>query len=709
MASNRVLDRIDVGISDTVVISDRDEWHAEQLEFGRSDRIMGRTCPAIVLDCHGSAEPNAIARAAGAVDGGGLLLVLAPALADWPERRDAFDEGLVVSPYTLADVTGRFKRRFAERLSVHPGIAVFDVDDETLVRTGLTGPDPATPPTGGGRIPPDRAFPEAAYRRCRTADQRRVLGRFERLLEPEQAVIVSAARGRGKSTVAGLAATSLAAAGMDVTVTAAASAHARTLFEHATALAGELAVPTETIDAEAQLEVGGGTVRFRSPADVLNMEPDVVIADEAAAIPVPVLTDLLAVDRVACCTTLFGYEGSGHGFALRFREALATAAHHVTDCGMTTPIRYAAGDPVESWVTDALLLDARPPVEDAVEDATPASVDVGPIDQATLVADDRRLRECIGLLAAAHYRTEPNDVARILDAPNLSLLTGEHDGHVVAVMLVAAEGRLDAETRASAYRGGRLHGNMLPDVFINEFRRPAPTARPGYRIVRIAVHDALRRRGLGTRLIEHLRASVEDGWIGTGFGATPSVLAFWTALGFVPIFLGASRNPASGCHSAVLLDGGHEPTRGLAREFGRTFPDRLAASLPDVHLELDPAVADHLLAAALGPRRPDLDADAWRRLVAAGGGPGRYDLDPRPLKRLLLYQLTAREATSLDPAVRRLLIGKVLQGRPWADVAASWPSTRAARRALGDAVAALVDAYGGPVAAAERRRLETHD
>ncbi len=703
--SNQILDRIDVGITDTVVLSERDDWHAERLEYSHSDRIMGRTCGAVVLDCHASTEPNAIARAAGAVDGGGLLLVLAPPLEDWPNRRDAFDEGLVVAPWSIDDVSGRFKRRFVERLSVHPGISVIDVDGWTLERSGITDPDPADPPTGGGRIPPDHAFPKAAYQRCLTADQCRVLGRFERLLEPNQAVIVSAPRGRGKSAVAGMAVTSLAASGMDVAVTAVTASHTQTLFEHATALANVLTDTSTVIDPDSHLELGSGSVRFRPPADVLASDPDVVVADEAAAIPVPVLTDLLSVDRIGCCTTLYGYEGSGHGFALRFREALTTDDHRVTDCEMVTPIRYAAGDPIESWVTDALLLDAHPAVDAAVADATPASVTVQPVEPAALATNDRRLRECIGLLAAAHYRTEPNDVARILDAPNLSIVTGEYAGHVVAVMLVAAEGGLDANTRADAYRGGRLHGNMLPDIFINEFRRPAPTARAGHRVVRIAVHNAVRRRGLGTQLLDHLRASVDDGWIGTGFGATPIVLAFWTDLGFVPILLGATRNPASGCYSVVLLDGDHDATRGLAREFGRTFPDRLAASLPDIHRQVDPEVVDTLLAAAPVAPGPDLDANAWRQIVAMGSGPGRYDLDPRPLKELLLAQLVTR-SPSLDPATRRLAIGKVLQGRSWEGVAEPWPSTREARRTLGEAVAALVDEYGGPAAAAERRRLE---
>ena len=702
-ASEQVLGAIDVGISDTVILSDTNAWQAEHLEPSMSDRIMGRTCATVLMDCHASSEPNTMARATGAVDGGGLLVLLTPPLAQWPSTRDAFDESLVVAPFSIEDVGGRFKARLIEGLGRHAGISIVDLVTDTLVQSGETDPPDRGPPDQRGVIPADHTFPAAAYERCVTADQRRILTTFERLLAPTQAVIVSAPRGRGKSAVAGFAATSLATTGFGVVVTAARREHVRTLFTHARELAAELSV-SMSVDADAQqLSVGDGTVTYRAPADAAAGDPDVVIADEAAGIPVPALITLLGVDRLGCCTTLFGYEGAGHGFSLRFRESLADARHVVTERRMTTPIRYAAEDPIEPWITDTLVLDARAPVADAIGTPTPASVTHRTIDPDELASDEYELREVIGLLQAAHYRTEPNDVARILDAPNLTLTTLAQGNHVVGVLLVAREGGLDTETRTAAYRGSRLHGNMIPDVFINEFRRPAMTARSGRRIVRIAVHETARRRGLGRALVDHLRRRTDSGWIGTGFGATPDVLAFWTALGFVPILLGATRNPASGSYSVVLLDANHPPTGGLAGQFGADFPDRLRASLPDVHRGVNPAVVAALFDAATD-RRLALTIAEWRQVIAAAGGPGRYELDPRPVAALVMHDLLAAPHV-LDEPHERLLIEKVLQGKSWETVAASWPSHGQARREFATAMSSLVDAYAGPTALRERKRL----
>jgi len=92
------------------------------------------------------------------------------------------------------------------------------------------------------------------------------------------------------------------------------------------------------------------------------------------------------------------------------------------------------------WAFRALLLDARPPVEPLVDDATPESVDYRRLEAAEALADERLLREAFGLLVLAHYRTEPNDLARLLDAPNLEARALTHDGHVVSVALLAREG-----------------------------------------------------------------------------------------------------------------------------------------------------------------------------------------------------------------------------------------------------------------------------
>ncbi|MFP3366547.1 hypothetical protein R0J93_23165, partial [Pseudoalteromonas sp. SIMBA_148] len=56
-----------------------------------------------------------------------------------------------------------------------------------------------------------------------------------------------------------------------------------------------------------------------------------------------------------------GYEGTGRGFQLRFRHHLERQCPGWQALEMTTPVRWAPGDPLEALTDDLLLLSAQPP------------------------------------------------------------------------------------------------------------------------------------------------------------------------------------------------------------------------------------------------------------------------------------------------------------------------------------------------------------
>ena len=711
--AHTVLDSLPVGITDTLAISDADDWVCERVGVSHTQQVMGRTRSAIVLDLHDATIPNAIGRATGAVDGGGLLILLTPSLDTWADQRDAFDEQLVIAPYAIDTVRNAFKSHLIETLESHPGIGLVDVDTDQLLRSGVTESPPYTPTSPTFSPPPGHRFPAQAYAHCNSRDQVRILHTFETLLESDAAVVVSAERGRGKSSVAGMAAAALALNGDRVAITAPEAANVQTTFEHATAIANATGTPQNRCDAtELAIEIESGWIRYHAPQDVperiAQQAIDVLLIDEAAGIPVPILTEFLACDRLGLTTTRFGYEGTGQGFAQRFLQTLDDAQHDVATETMTEPIRYAPGDPIESWLNHALLLDARPALTDAVLDQDRSAVTYHRWDPNALYSHPNILRQIMGLLAGAHYRTEPNDLARILDAPNLHVATLEADGTILSVALVAEEGQLDEERRMAAYRGERLRGNMLPDIFINAFRELRPASQPGLRIVRVATHDVVRRNGMASQLLADIRADLgtDAAWIGAGFGVNADLISFWQANGFVPVYLGESRNDSSGVQSLVMLD---QSVQQPAARYAALFSRRIYGSLADIHRTVSPAVVDQLLR-SMPPASPlSIQEAGWRGLATAAYGPGRYELDPIPARELVFYHLSAREDEELLPnRETQLLIAKVLQGRSWEHVASTfeYPSVSQSRRSLGDALATLVDRYGGEVANAERERLE---
>ncbi|WP_066418234.1 tRNA(Met) cytidine acetyltransferase TmcA [Halorubrum aethiopicum] len=732
-AAYDAIEAVDADEGRVSIVSTREGFRFERLAPRAADDLLGRTREVVVLDCHDRFVPNALGRAAGAVDGGGLLVLVTPSLDDWPGRRDGFDESLAVPPFALADVTGRFRERLVETIRTHPGVAVADLGGANdgspgtgiaIERDGLTDPPAARPRSPPGR-PATATFPEAVYDACLTADQSRAVRALESLATPGSAAVVESDRGRGKSSAAGLAAGALALDCRDVLVTAPAFRNAAEVFARAREVVGADGSDAENAGpGDDPIRVaGGGRVRFLPPAAAADLpdDPDCVVVDEAAALPVRLLERFLAAPAIAFCTTVHGYEGAGRGFSVRFRDRLAESEFAVREVRLDEPIRYARDDPVESWVARALLLDARPAVSEAVAETTVDDVDYRALPPDDLLADEVLLGEAFGLLVAAHYRTEPNDLARLLDAPNLvarALVAGDR---VVAVALCAREGGLDPETRAGMYEGERVRGNMVPDVLTSQLRDEAAAEPRGLRTVRIAVHHALRGRGLGSRLLDRIRGEFADDvdYLSVGFGATPRLLRFWRRAGYRSVHLSTTRNDASGEHSAVMLRPESEAARTLLDRHASALRDRERDALSDAHRDVDADVVRGVLAACPAQATVDLTPHEWRAVVGASFGPGMYDVAPGAFRDLAVATLLGGggdgDAASgadagdlgLDDREERLLVRKVLQGRPWEAVTEElgYVSTAACMRALGSAVEPLVERYGTDLALAERDRF----
>ena len=705
--AQRVLDAVSIPITETTIVGERGFLECERVAPRNADELLGTTREAIVLDAHDELRPNALGTVVGAVDGGGLLVLCTPPLETWPDRRDGFDEGLAVPPFQVDAVTAHFRRRLVDLLRRHRGIAIVDLDGGEVLDDGLIHPAPRVAERRSPRSE-EHAFPAEAYDACLTDDQADAVGALESLREDGQAVVIEADRGRGKSSAAGLAAGSLAADGLDVLVTAPAFRSAAEVFARAEELLERL---DDLLEADRErLVASAGSVEYRDPVEAVDAidDADVLIVDEAAALGVDLLESTLAADRVAYATTVHGYEGAGRGFSVRFRDRLEESDHAVTDVTMSAPIRYAAGDPVEAWGFHALMLDARPPVDSLVADATPESTRYRRIEAGDLAADEHLLREVFGLLVLAHYRTEPNDLARLLDAPNVRVRALLHEGHVVSVALLAREGGLSADVRADMYEGGRVRGNMLPDVLTSQLRDEDAGIPIGLRVLRIATHHAVRSSGLGSRLLGEVREefATEVDWLGTGYGATPELLRFWEHNGYRSVHLATTRNETSGEYSVLMLDPTSEAGQELAERHERWFVDRIAGVLSDPLRDVDPDVVRAVLHATEVTRDPDLSDYEWRLVADAAFGPGLFDMAPGPFREVALAGLLDPD-DDLTPRQERLLVMKVLQGAPWPAVAdeLDFHSPRLCMRSLGDALAPLVDRYAPAVARRARDRF----
>lgn len=679
----------------------------------QSTEVMGTTQQAVVLDAHAEFDPDVLGQTVGAVDGGGLYVLLTPPLDRWPKTRDRFDETLAVPPFGLEEVQGHFRRRFLAVMREGQGVAIVDADEPRVEQAGLV--EPAEERTRSPSVsPPARAsFPNLVYEACLTQDQAETVHLMETLLDPDGVVLVEADRGRGKSSAAGLAAYALLKRGLDVLVTAPSPRNTDEVFARVLELARGQGLEADERTERPRVEIDDARLWYAPASDVPDRVEgfDVLLVDEAAGLPVHVLESFLDQGRpTAFTTTVHGYEGAGRGFSVRFKERLEAIDRPVHEASMREPIRYAVADPLERFSFEALLLDAEPARIDDVGPARPGDARYRVLTGSQLLEDEGLLREAFGLLVLAHYRTRPSDLARLLDAPNVSIRCLTVDGHVASVALIAREGGLGPDLREAMYEGQRVRGNMIPDVITSQLRDENAAEPVGWRVLRIATHPEKRREGFGTRLLDEIAAESEQAdtdvdWLGTSYGATPGLLSFWRQSGYRTVHLATRRNEASGEHSAVMLKGLTSRGSQLTDRTERWLVERLPSVLTDALDRLEPDVVRQTLATVEHVPTLDLSDREWRLVAAAAFGPGIYDTAPGPFRRLALLHLVDRQV-ELDPREERLLVSKVLQARTWERVRdeLDLPSKRRAMMALGRAFQPLVDLYGTDEAEREAAR-----
>ena len=676
--------------------------------------LLGGECGLLIIDAHGGLDADALGAAAGTLIGGGLMLLLCPPLADWPDLPDPGAARMAVHGHAPAEVGTRFIARLARLLAGSPAITRCGqaVADDAGVGRPLLADTPLSRLQGA---PPGPVAVGAACSRDigagmpATPDQARAIDAVCRVAEgrARRPLVLTADRGRGKSAALGIAAARLLAdAPRTILVTAPRRRAAAAVFEHAGAA-----------------RAGAADALHYLPPDALLRElpaADLLLVDEAAGIPAPLLAGLLdRYGRIVFATTVHGYEGTGRGFDVRFRAVLDQRTPDWRELRLDTPIRWAADDPFETVIDRTLLLDAEP-ADDAAF-AMPAAagtageaLNIQRLNRVRLSEDEPLLRQIFGLLVLGHYQTRPADLRLLLDAPNVDVVaarlrrdagepppTGDAgpepatgDGDIVlATALVAREGRLDPALLDPIFDGRRRpRGHLLPQT-LSAHAGLYDAPRIGYaRILRIAVHPAARRLGIGRRLVTAIACQARaDGLdaIGASFGATPGLIHFWRSCGLLPVHIGTHRNAASGAHAAVVLCPLSPAGVGLLDDGRRRLMQRLAILLAGPLRDLEPAVAAALLAGiAAGGPPPDIAEQ--REISAYTGGRRGLEATLPALHRLALHRLpTALEAGRLTQQQSAALIACVLQGHdptaaaPWLRLTGRRAMDRLLREAIG--------------------------
>jgi tRNA(Met) cytidine acetyltransferase len=491
---------------------------------GSIERLLGREADYVIVSTKGLLRPNLLAALIGVPRGGGALILVVPPLESW-------------SP-GIPSGTGGWKKYLVKSLSEADVVYWFDADRNSVYlyrEPSGRAPTPSRPEKKRARAP------SHIVKLVATSDQLRVIEAATRLYSGKlRSLLVVGDRGRGKSFALGLVVALGVIRGFvgEVHVVAPDVCQLESFFRG-------LVRGLESSNINFKVEKLKGCISVVKGAwfRVIHQEPShaepsgLLVVDEAASIGIARLRRLSwRSGRVVAATTFHGYEGTGQAMA-RMAEDVLPKPLHVER--MVYPIRYPIGDPLEEWGYRVFVLNPDPEPLNLPEGDLPFMVKHREVGWSDLAEDPSMLREVYKLLAQAHYRTEPDYLLVLLESTRHRIHVLSMDRGVVAVADVVKEELALPEPERLSLKllwlsmGARTNEDLDMKVV---------------RVVRIAVHPAIQRKGLGSHLLKLVEEEAKK--LGadaiTAVFARHDVLGFWLKRGYMVYYVSPRYNKYTG-------------------------------------------------------------------------------------------------------------------------------------------------------------------
>ncbi|KAJ1957271.1 N-acetyltransferase 10, partial [Dispira parvispora] len=554
--------------------------------YKETQKILGNTFGMCVLQDFEALTPNLLARTIETVEGGGIVVMLLKTMSSLKQLYSMTMD--VHSRYRTEahhDVVARFNERFLLSLGSCPNCLVVD-DELNVLPISMGKHTKPLPATGASEaISPQeqelRDLKESLadtqpvgtlVSMARTLDQAKAVMTFVDVVADKtlrSTVTLTAARGRGKSAALGIVMASAVAYGYsNIFVTSPSPENLNTLFEFVfkafDALGYEEHMDYDIVQStnpnfnKAIVRVNifrqhRQTIQYIQPQDAHTLgQAELLVIDEAAAIPLPLVKKLMGPYLVFMASTINGYEGTGRSLSLKLIQQLREQSRgfsstseadasgsgalvdregrpRKTETGsliggrilketkLEEPIRYAAGDPVEEWLNRLLCLDVTAVTKNIQGCPHPSECELYYVNRDTLFSyhpvSEMFLQRMMALYVASHYKNSPNDLQLLSDAPGHHLFvllppvsTSTNTlPDPLCVIQVCLEGRISRQSILSNLsRGNRPSGDLIPWVISQQFQDSDFASLSGARVVRIATHPDYIGMGYGARALEQL-------------------------------------------------------------------------------------------------------------------------------------------------------------------------------------------------------------
>lgn len=595
-----------------------------------SHKVLGNTFSMCVLQDFEALTPNLLCRTIESVEGGGIILVLLKTLTSLKQLYTmAMDVHSRYRTPSHTTVDPRFNERFLLSLTVNKNCLVLD-DEFNILKLSTHEIDPI------GEIPKeieltqlqqslDGTLPVGPLLQiCKTLDQGNVVMQTLNGLMDKGicTYAVTAARGRGKSAALGLAVAGAVFQGFsNVLVTAPTPENLRAFFEFFLKGLKSLGYQEHT---HYEVVKGGKDVNksivhidiYKTHKQQVkyilvnsaNLSCDLLVIDEAAAIPLPFVKKMIGPYSVLMSSTIHGYEGTGRALSLKLLNNMQD--RNLKQVKMTVPIRYGNNDPIEKWLSDLLCLEATIPYTLSSSPSHPSQCSLYLVNRDTLFSFHRTselfLHRLMSLFVSSHYRNTPNDLQMLSDAPShmLFVLLGPLEGdssslpNILCALQVGLEGKINRDrAKAQLAKGFGGTGDMVPWTVAEYFQDTTFPELTGARVIRIATHPDLQGMGYGQKALQELekyfakelfvgekiskneeKIMENDGdeirpkenvkpllmklsenrpvdieYLAVAYGLNQQLFRFWQKSGFKTVFIKQKSSDITGEYSAIMI------------------------------------------------------------------------------------------------------------------------------------------------------------
>ena len=495
---------------------------------------LGYEYDTVVLDCFSGFRANAAMALSGTVKAQGLMILLCPPLIEWPLFNDPELTNRLSYGYNIDKVPSLFFSYLATAFTQDETVAIL------------------TPKAFSACL----AKAESITDNAKYAEQQKAIHDICKLAQgrANRPLLLTADRGRGKSSALGLAAAKLMQVeAKTIWLTAPQVGNTEQVFHHAKRL-----MP-EAKHSKLSLTIDESSLIFK-PIDQLfeNIpHPDLLLVDEAAAIPLHILIRLVKnYSRVVFSSTVHGYEGSGRGFELKFFQLLKTIRPAHRKRHLQQPIRWHKQDVLEKFWFKVMLHSSHQNTIKPSENNNQISCRY--ISSKELLDKPAILSTVFKLLLDAHYQTSPDDLQRLLDSPEIKCFILTKGAIILGVTQVIEEGgpALAHIANNIADCSRRVKGHLVSQNIASLYNLADFCLRRQWRISRIAISTEQQRQGLGNQLLSFVEAQARTHnieFISTAFGASTELLKFWFNAQFNMLKISNKAEISSGEHSCICV------------------------------------------------------------------------------------------------------------------------------------------------------------